>query len=129
MKKVNPFLEKIPALLASKISIFIYLFLFFYLVVFAVLTMWLPALKNVQPSANIQLILGNYTNVLSALGASLAAGSGTLIHHSLSTLHKKHDTMHDEMQKTIAELHEKIDRLERLKQKEVKRNRHDDFNG
>lgn len=116
MKKINQFLEQIPALLASKISIFIYLFLFFYLVVFAVLTMWLPSLKNVQPSANVQLILGNYTNVLSALGASLAAGSGTLIHHSLSTLYKKHDTMHEEMQKTIAELHAKIDRLDQSSQ-------------
>ncbi|MBO0441920.1 hypothetical protein [Candidatus Enterococcus ikei] len=115
MKKVNQFLEQIPALLSSKVSIFIYLFLFFYLVVFAVLTMWIPLLKNVQPSANVQLILGNYTNVLSALGASLAAGSGTLIHHSLSTLHKKHDKMHDELQKTIAELHDKIDRLEEEK--------------
>ncbi|MGX7148650.1 hypothetical protein [Enterococcus ureasiticus] len=112
MKKVNQFLEQIPALLSSKISIFIYLFLFFYLIVFAVLTMWIPLLKNVQPSANVQLILGNYTNVLSALGASLAAGSGTLIHHSLSTLHKKHDKMHDELQKAIAGLHDKIDRLE-----------------
>lgn len=113
MKKINQFLEQIPAILCSKVSIFIYLFLFFYLVVFAVLTMWVPLLKNVQPSANVQLILGNYTNVLSALGASLAAGSGTLIHHSLSTLHKKHDTMHDELHKTIAELHVKIDRLEK----------------
>ncbi|ALS00814.1 hypothetical protein ATZ33_05355 [Enterococcus silesiacus] len=115
MKKINQFLTQIPALLSSKISIFIYLFLFFYLVVFAVLTMWIPLLKNVQPSANVQLILGNYTNVLSALGASLAAGSGTIIHHSLSTLHKKHDKMHDELQQTIAELHKKIDRLERQK--------------
>ncbi|EOI01971.1 hypothetical protein UAY_01380 [Enterococcus moraviensis ATCC BAA-383] len=116
MKKVNQFLTRIPALLSSKLSIFIYLFLFLYLVIFAVLTMWIPFLKNVQPSADVQLILGNYTNVLSALGASLAAGSGTLIHHSLSTLHKKHDTMQDELKKTIAELHEKIDRLEQNKE-------------
>ncbi|WP_430603879.1 hypothetical protein IGJ02_001459 [Enterococcus sp. DIV0724b] len=89
MKREKRSLEQIPALLSSKVSLFIYLFLFFYLVVFAVLTMWIPLLKNLQPSARVQLILGNYTNVLSTLGASLAAGSGTLIHHSLSTLHKK----------------------------------------
>lgn len=128
MKKINQFLTSIPTLLSSKLSIFIYLFLFFYLVVFAVLTMWIPLLKNAQPSANLQLILGNYTNVLSALGASLAAGSGTLIHHSLTTLHKKHDTMHDELQKTITELHEKIDRLEQRNQGKDAQKIHDDSN-
>lgn len=118
MKREKRFLEQIPALLSSKVSVFIYIFLFFYLVVFAVLTMWIPLLKNLHPSASVQLILGNYTNVLSTLGASLAAGSGTLIHHSLSTLHKKHDNMHDELQKTIADLHDKIDRLEEEKNKQ-----------
>lgn len=58
-------LQKIPALLASKISIFIYLFLFFYLVIFAFITKVVPAVHSLSPDNNVQLILGNYTNVLS----------------------------------------------------------------
>lgn len=115
MKKINSWLDKIPALLASRISIFIYLFLFFYLVVFAFLTFVIPSLKSAQPSENTQLILGNYTNVLSALGASLAAGSGTAIHSSLSKLHKKHDDMHEDLAQKIEALHQKIETLENEK--------------
>ncbi|OJG19718.1 hypothetical protein RU97_GL001289 [Enterococcus canis] len=79
---------------------------------FAVLTMVIPALSAWKPSADIQLILGNYTNVLSALGASLAAGSGLKVHKSLKSLHDKHDAAYAELQATIEKLHEKIDRLE-----------------
>ena len=56
---------------------------------------------------DIQLVLGNYTNVLSALGASIAAGSGVFIHSKVKTLHQKHE----KLQNSIDELHEKINKV------------------
>ena len=54
--------------------IFIFIFLFVYLFIFgAIGLVW----NAVEPSANVQLVFGNYTNVLSALGAALAAGAGS----------------------------------------------------
>lgn len=52
--------------------------------------------------------MGNYTNVLSALGASIAAGAGVAAHQSMKSMHQKHD----KLQQTIDALHAKIDRLE-----------------
>jgi len=59
MENKTNFLSKIPLLLSSKVSIFIYLFLFFYLVVFAIICLILPSLNEFAPSNNVQLILGN----------------------------------------------------------------------
>lgn len=108
MKRLSAALEKLPALLSSRVSILIYLFLFFYLVIFALLCAVVPALAGAAPSSTLQLILGNYTNVLSALGASIAAGAGVAAHQSMKAMHARHDAL----QETIATLHEKIDRLE-----------------
>lgn len=108
MKKMNLFLQKIPAILSSKISILIYLFLFFYLVIWALLGEVVPLLKPYEPTDTAQLILGNYTNVLSALGASIAAGTGAAIHTHVKTLHKSHD----ELMQSVSDLHKKIDMLE-----------------
>ena len=108
MKIFKAFLQRIPALLASTASIAIYLFLFVYLVIYALLSAVVPALQPYQPSSSMQLVMGNYTNVLSALGASIAAGTGAAMHGSIKKLHKRHDELH----KTIATLHEKLDRLE-----------------
>ena len=66
----------IPRALASKVSIIIFIVLFVYLVGFGVVGLWVPAL---EPSATVQLILGNYTNVASATGASIAAGAGAVV--------------------------------------------------
>lgn len=107
MSVIKKGLGKIPQILASPVSIFIYLFLFFYLVIFAVLGLIIPELSTLTPSDNIQLILGNYTNVLSALGASLAAGSGVVTHASLKRMHQKHDSLEE----SVKQLHEKIDQL------------------
>ena len=107
MKHFQTFLTKIPSILASTASIAIYLFLFVYLVIYALISAVLPALQPYQPSSNVQLIMGNYTNVLSALGASIAAGTGASVHSNIKKLHKRHD----ELQKTIAELHQKVDQL------------------
>lgn len=107
-------LQKIPALLASKISIFIYLFLFFYLVIFAFITKVVPAVHSLSPDNNVQLILGNYTNVLSALGASIAAGNGVVVRSRMDKMQRRHEDMHQELTDKIAELHVKLEHLEAL---------------
>ena len=108
MKRCKDFLQKIPGILSSTVSIAIFLFLFAYLVLYALVSAVVPGLQAYQPSSSMQLIMGNYTNVLSALGASIAAGTGAAAHHSIKKLHKRHD----EMKKLMDELHAKVDRLE-----------------
>lgn len=103
--------ERIPDILASKTSIWIYIFLFFYLVVFAGLCILIPALNFLQPSNDVQLILGNYTNVLSALGAGIASAAGVAAHRSARAAHESNSRL----EKKIEELHEKLDRLEEKK--------------
>ena len=108
MKAFKSFLQKIPEILSSTASIAIYLFLFAYLVIYALVSAVVPALQAYQPSNNMQLIMGNYTNVLSALGASIAAGTGVAAHSSIKKLHSRHD----ELQKLVVELHLKMDEME-----------------
>ena len=69
MKK---FIDLIPRVLSSTPAIFIFLFLFIYLVIFGLIGIFA---KNLAPSADMQLVLGHYTNVTSALGAAIAAGA------------------------------------------------------
>ena len=107
MKYFKTLVTKIPSILASTASIAIYLFLFVYLVLYALISATVPDLQPYQPSSNVQLIMGNYTNVLSALGASIAAGTGAAVRSNVKKLHKRHD----ELQKNMTELHEKLDRL------------------
>ncbi len=113
---LDRFLFAIPRVMAGKVSIFIYLFLFFYLVIFALVCLLIPALKGLAPSAGTQLILGNYTNVLSALGASIAAGSGVAIHTKVKAIREGHRKLQD----SIDELHKKIDQLGDGKKQEPK---------
>ena len=101
MKK---FLEKIPVVLSSNISIFIFLFLFLYLFIIGIAGLFIPA---VAPSSSMQLVLGNYTNVTSALGAAISAGAATAAHASVKRLHVKNDKLQD----SVKELHEKNDAL------------------
>jgi hypothetical protein len=49
----------------------------------------------------------NYTSVLAALGASIAAGAGVAVHDRVKQLHARHDAM----QKSLDELHAKVDKL------------------
>ncbi len=114
--KLDRFLFAIPRVMASKTSIFIYLFLFFYLVIFALAALLIPALKGLAPTADTQLILGNYTNVLSALGASIAAGSGVAIHSKVKAIREGHQKLQD----SIDELHEKLDKMGKQKKEEEK---------
>ncbi len=105
---LDKMLEVIPRAMASRLSVFIFLFLFFYLVIYTLLCIIVPGLDSYAPDDNVQVVLGNYTNILSALGASIAAGSGVAIHSKVKDLHKRHDKLHD----SITSLHSKIDRLQ-----------------
>jgi hypothetical protein len=106
MKTILGYLAKIPQLLSSPISIFIFIFLFVYLFLFGVVGLFIPKL---EPSSNVQLVFGNYTNVLSALGAALAAGAGSVHAKRLKELHDKHDRL----EASVNDLHAKIDRINR----------------
>jgi len=105
----------IPRALSSKTSIVIFIGLFIYLVGFGIIGLFLPAF---EPSATVQLVLGNYTNVTSATGASIAAGAGTAaVATSAAVLthvrrnSKKYDELkqsHDEMRQMVEEIHRKV---------------------
>jgi hypothetical protein len=75
-------LGRLPYLLSSSPVIVFGILLFFYLVVFAGLASLLGDPGAV--STNTQLILGNYTNVTSSVGAGIAAGG------SLTLLKRQH---------------------------------------
>lgn len=75
-----------------------------YLVIFGMLGL---IFKQIEPSSSAQLILGNYTNVISALGASIAAGASTSTHIQTKKLHDKHD----DLQQSIDDLHDKVDQI------------------
>lgn len=66
-------LGRLPNLLSSRPVILFGILLFFYLFVFAGIATLLGHPSAV--STNIQLILGNYTNVSSSVGAGIAAGA------------------------------------------------------
>jgi len=98
------FLQGIPGVLASNVSIFIFIFLFVYLVIFGVLGLFVDWLA---PSEGAQLVLGNYTNVTSALGAAIAAGAST---QRLSETRKLHHS-HEELRGLVEGLHRKVDKM------------------
>ena len=106
MKRIRLLLDKIPELLSSTPSIFIFIFLLVYLFGFGLIGLLIPALA---PSASAQLIFGNYTNVISALGAALAAGAGAKHVKNIKELHDKHDRL----QASLDDLHSKVDELNR----------------
>jgi hypothetical protein len=106
MKELSKFLQAIPSIMNSKVSIVIYILMFIYLVIVPLVAL-LPELGWLMPSTPVMLIGDNYTSVLAALGASIAAGTGVAVHHHVAEQRKKHDAM----QKSIDELHAKIDKL------------------
>jgi hypothetical protein len=93
-------------LLAGKVSIVIYILMFIYLVLIP-LVAFLPGLDWLMPSTPAMLIGDNYTSVLAALSASIAAGAGVAVHSHAKTARKRQA----DMQKSIDDLHAKIDRL------------------
>jgi hypothetical protein len=104
MQNLRKLLTKIPSALSSMPSIFIFIFLFVYLFVLGAIGL---VYKSIEPSANVQLVFGNYTNVLSALGAALAAGAGSTHAKHLKDLNRKHD----ELRASVDDLHAKLDKL------------------
>jgi hypothetical protein len=100
---LTKFLSLVPRVLASKPSIIIFMGLF---------------VKGLEPSDTIQLVLGNYTNVTSATGASIAAGAGlTTVATTSAVLNhvrnngKKYDELkksHDELTAMVRDLHRTI---------------------
>jgi len=99
-------LQAIPGILSSNVSIFIFIFLFIYLVVFGLVGLFV---KGLAPSADMQLVLGNYTNVTSALGAAIAAGAST---HSVNQMRRLHNR-HEELRQLVESLHTKIDQIQK----------------
>jgi hypothetical protein len=71
--KLAQLLGRLPNVLSSMPVILFGIFLFFYLFVFAGIASLLGHPNAV--STNVQLILGNYTNVSSSVGAGIAAGA------------------------------------------------------
>jgi hypothetical protein len=84
------------------------------LVIFGIVTVIVPEINHLRPSEDAQLLLGNYTNVLSALGASIAAGGGVMIHSKVKELHDKHEKLHNAIEK----LHEKLEKFSGKKESE-----------
>ena len=101
-------LGRIPKTLSGHTFILLLVLLFFYLFVFAGIETLLGHPSAV--SANAQLILGNLTNVTSAMGACIAAGMTVHLSHEqrkrhkelsdlkalVHRLHEKHDAVHPE---------------------------------
>jgi hypothetical protein len=106
MKELSKFLQAIPRIMNSRVSIVIYIVMFVYLVIIPLLA-FIPGLEWLMPSTPAMLIGDNYTSVLAALGASIAAGTGVAVHHHIAKLSENHQKLSD----SVEELHRKIDRL------------------
>ncbi|MEO8887824.1 MAG: hypothetical protein ABI429_00795 [Jatrophihabitantaceae bacterium] len=85
-------LGRLPNLLSSKPVIVFGILLFFYLFVFAGLATLLGHPAAV--STNIQLILGNYTNVSSSVGAGIAAGASLTLVKKQRHAHRLAEAAH-----------------------------------
>ncbi|MEU6582765.1 hypothetical protein [Nocardia sp. NPDC046763] len=98
-------LDQLPALLASTPVIVLGVGLFGYLVVFAGIATLLGHPDAV--STNAQLILGNYTNVSSSVGAGVAAGASV---HAARRHRRTHALMR-EAHRLAEETHALLNRL------------------
>lgn len=117
MNFFNKLLEKIPTVLSGKLSIFIFLFIFCYLIIFGLICIIIPIFNDFAPPDKAQLILGNYTNIVSALGASIVAGKGVAIHQDIKKLQNNHKEIQDRYQKFQENHRELADKLDRLHKK------------
>jgi hypothetical protein len=86
-------LGRLPNLLSSKPVIIFGILLFCYLFLFAGIASLLGHSGAV--SANTQLILGNYTNVSSSVGAGIAAGAGLTLLKRQNRTHRLTVAAHD----------------------------------
>ena len=90
---MDRFLGKLPNVLSSKPVIIFGIILFCYLFLYAGIASLLGHAGAV--SANTQLILGNYTNVSSSVGAGIAAGAGLTLLKRQNRTHKLTVAAHD----------------------------------
>jgi hypothetical protein len=100
---MDRFLGKLPNVLSSKPVIIFGIILFCYLFLYAGIASLLGHAGAV--SANTQLILGNYTNVSSSVGAGIAAGAGLTLLKRQNRTHRLTVAAHDAAleAKTLAE--------------------------
>jgi hypothetical protein len=91
--RMDSLLGKLPNLLSSKPVIIFGIILFCYLFLYAGIASLLGHSGAV--SANTQLILGNYTNVSSSVGAGIAAGAGLTLLKRQSRAHRVAMAAHD----------------------------------
>jgi hypothetical protein len=90
---LDRFLGKLPNVLSSKPVIIFGIILFCYLFLYAGIASLLGHAGAV--SANTQLILGNYTNVSSSVGAGIAAGAGLTLLKRQNRTHRLTVAAHD----------------------------------
>jgi hypothetical protein len=90
---MDKILGRLPNLLSSKPVIIFGIVLFCYLFLYAGIASLLGHPGAV--SANTQLILGNYTNVSSSVGAGIAAGAGLTLLKRQNRTHKLTVAAHD----------------------------------
>ncbi|MDQ2876205.1 MAG: hypothetical protein M3Y33_15995, partial [Actinomycetota bacterium] len=91
--RMDKVLGKLPNLLSSKPVIIFGIILFCYLFLYAGIASLLGHAGAV--SANTQLILGNYTNVSSSVGAGIAAGAGLTLLKRQNKAHRLTAAAHD----------------------------------
>jgi hypothetical protein len=91
--RMDKVLGKLPNLLSSKPVIIFGIILFCYLFLYAGIASLLGHSGAV--SANTQLILGNYTNVSSSVGAGIAAGAGLTLLKRQARAHRLATAAHD----------------------------------
>ncbi|GAC1374650.1 MAG: hypothetical protein NVSMB4_02300 [Acidimicrobiales bacterium] len=89
----------IPRALSSGLHLAFLVFLLGYIVIYAGAETFLFGNAEAVP-VNTQLIAGNWTNVTSALGASIAAGMSVVGHQQRKNLRQQ-----------LADLHDKVDAL------------------
>jgi len=110
MKTPNLFTKIVTSIISSRISLFIVLALFIYFVIVPLLAL-IPNLSSWMPNDTTFIIGNNFLAVIAAFGAAVAAGIGLATYNYIKKLHRRHDAI----EKSIAELEHKIDRLSKAK--------------
>ena len=103
MKRLDAILAYVPRFLSSRVSVLIGVLLFCYLFVFGGIAALLGHADWVPDGA--QLIFGNYTNVLSMVGAGVAAGAS----HSAAKNMKAARRQHVQTHQLLAQINAKLD--------------------
>lgn len=100
---MDKWLSWIPRFLSSKTSIVIGAAMFLYLVGLGAISI-LIGHPNWVPD-NAQLVLGNYTNILSMIGAGIAAGAS---HKAVQNQRRAHE-MHQQTHELLTQISDQLD--------------------